>query len=185
MKLSWPAEFVPLAFLHSRSLHGYDLHRQISDDPVLRSIWKLGRSELYFLLKKLVRRGWIMPQATEIAQGPPRTNYTITPPGRCALGEWLAAPVQSPRDLRAEFLAKVYLGRMLAAPEMPGLLRAQSEVLHQRLERLQAGARGSGFERHVHQLRLLQTQAALQWLAGIDAEVSADRLPTTPEGQRA
>lgn len=177
MKLSWPAEYVPLALLHSHSLHGYDLHRRISDDAVLRSIWRLGRSELYFLLKKLVRRGWIKPQAIEVGHGPPRTTYSITPSGRRVLGEWLAAPVQSPRDLRAEFLAKVYLGMMLAAPETPGLIRAQSDVLHQRLDRLRAGAQMAGFERHVHQLRLLQTQAALHWLAEIEGEASARRLP--------
>ena len=177
MKLSWPAEFVPLALLQSRNLHGYDLHRRISDDAVLRSIWRLGRSELYFLLKKLERRGWITPQAIEIAQGPPRTTYSITSAGRRALAQWLAAPVQTPRDLRAEFLAKVYLGTMLAAPETAGLLSAQSDVIRQRLDRLQAGARESGFERHVHRLRLLQTQAALQWLEDLAAEASAGPLP--------
>lgn len=176
MKLSWPAEFVPLALLQSHNLHGYDLHRRISDDAVLRSIWRLGRSELYFLLRKLERCGWITPKAIEIAQGPPRTTYTITSAGRRALAEWLAAPVQTPRDLRAEFLAKVYLGMMLAAPETSGLLQAQSDVLGKRLARLQEGAQRSGFERHVHQLRLLQTQAALQWLAEIDGEASARRV---------
>ena len=177
MKLSWPAEFVPLALLQSHNLHGYDLHRRISDDAVLRSIWRLGRSELYFLLKKLERRGWITPVAIEIAQGPPRTTYSITSAGRRALAQWLAAPVQTPRDLRAEFLAKVYLGTMLAAPETAGLLSAQSDVIRQRLDRLQAGARESGFERHVHRLRLLQTQAALQWLEDLAAEAPAGPLP--------
>lgn len=176
MKLSWPAEFVPLALLQSNDLHGYDLHRRISDDSVLRAIWRLGRSELYFLLKKLERRGWITPRAVEIAHGPPRTMYSITSAGRRALAEWLAAPVRTPRDLRAEFLVKVYLGMLIAAPETPGLLRAQSDVLHQRLDRMQAGVRKPGFERHVHHLRLLQTRAALQWLAEIDAEAAAGRL---------
>lgn len=178
MKLSWPAEFVPLALLHSHSLHGYDLHRRISDDAVLSSIWRLGRSELYFLLKKLVMRGWIKPQSIEVAHGPPRTTYTITSAGRRALAEWLAAPVQTPRDLRAEFLAKVYLGMMLAAPETSGLLQAQSDVLGKRLARLQEGAQRSGFERHVHRLRMLQTQAALLWLA----EFEADQEPRSPGG---
>jgi hypothetical protein len=90
----------------------------------------------------------------------------------------LAAPVQSPRDLRAEFLAKVYLGRLLAASETSGLLQAQSDVLGERLARLQEGAQRSGFERHVHRLRMLQTQAALLWLA----EFEADQEPRSPGG---
>lgn len=178
MKLSWPAEFVPLALLQSNDLHGYDLHRRISDDSVLRTIWRLGRSELYFLLKKLERRGWITPRAVEIAHGPPRTMYSITSAGRRVLGEWLAAPVQSPRDLRAEFLAKVYLGRLLASPGTSGLVQAQSDMLGKRLARLQEGAQRSGFERHVHRLRLLQLRAALLWLA----EFEADQEPRSAGG---
>jgi len=170
VNLSWPAEFVPLALLEAGVRHGYDLHRRIGGDPVLSSIWRLGRSELYFLLKKLEKRGWITPQATEIGQGPPRTTYAITTHGRAALRGWLASPVPNPRDLRAEFLAKVYLGRMLASPETAGLLNAQSEVLQKRLDRLQEPSLQSGFEHHVHRLRLLQTQAALQWLAEFETE---------------
>jgi len=167
---SWPAEFLPLALLETGVRHGYDLHRLIGDDPVLRSIWRLGRSELYFLLRKLEKRGWITPHATELGHGPPRTTYAITSPGRSALRGWLASPVPTPRDLRAEFLAKVYLGRMLAAPETAGLLQAQSVILLKRLDSLQKASLQSGFERHVHRLRLLQTQAALQWLAEIETE---------------
>jgi hypothetical protein len=51
-------------------------------------------------------------------------------------------------------------------------------VLRQRLDRLQAGARKAGFERHVHRLRMLQTQAALLWLA----EFEADQEPRSPGG---
>lgn len=175
MNLSWPAEFVPLALLEAGVRHGYDLHRRIGGDPVLHSIWRLGRSELYFLLKKLEKRSWITPYASEIGQGPPRTTYAITAPGRAALRGWLASPVPNPRDLRAEFLAKVYLGRMLAAPETAGLLKTQSDVLQKRLDRLHEAAQQSGFQRHVHRLRLLQTQAALQWLK--EFETGFDDLP--------
>jgi DNA-binding PadR family transcriptional regulator len=179
VNLAWPAEFVPLALLEAGVNHGYDLHRRVGEDPVLRSIWRLGRSELYFLLKKLERRGWITPHATEVGQGPPRTTFAITASGRDALHAWLAAPVPNPRDLRAEFLAKVYLGRMLAAPEVSELLHSQSKILEKRLDRLQQGAQQAGFGRYVHLLRLLQTEAALKWLAELDGESPVGRAPTT------
>jgi DNA-binding PadR family transcriptional regulator len=179
MDLTWPAEYVALALLEPAPRHGYELHRAIGNDPALRSIWRVGRSELYFLLKKLEKRGWIMPHATQVTFGPPRTSYAITASGQAALRTWLASPVPTPRDLRAEFLAKVYLGRMLGAPETSGLLQSQSDVLQKRLDRLQQGAQQAGFERFVHLLRLLQTQAALQWLAELDVEATTCRTPTT------
>jgi DNA-binding PadR family transcriptional regulator len=167
--LTWPAEYVPLALLEPCPCHGYDLHRSIGGDPVLRSIWRLGRSELYFLLKKLEKRGWVLPQASEAVLGPRRITYVITPAGRAALHAWLATPVANPRDLRAEFLAKVYLGRLTGAPETAELLRGQRLVLLDRLSRLKEGAQRSGFERHIFSLRALQTQAGLQWLSGLEA----------------
>lgn len=177
MDLTWPAEYVPLALLEPAPRHGYDLHRAIANDAALRSIWRVGRSELYFLLKKLEKRGWIIPHSTEVTFGPPRMSYAITAAGQAALRAWLVSPVPTPRDLRAEFLAKVYLGRMLGARETAGLVQAQSAVLRQRLDRLTQGAQQSGFERHVHRLRLLQTQAALQWLA--EFETGPGTLPAS------
>jgi len=167
--LSWPAEHVPLAFLEPFPCHGYDLHRAIGSDPVLRSIWRLGRSELYFLLKKLEKRGFVLPQVSDPVLGPRRTTYAITQPGRAALHAWLATPVANPRDLRAEFLAKVYLGRLLGALETPELLLGQRVVLQERLDRLRESAQRGGFERHVYSLRTLQTQAALLWLEELEA----------------
>lgn len=169
MDLSWPAEFVPLALLEPSPCYGYDLHRTIGGDPVLRTIWRLGRSELYFLLKKLERRGWILPQVSEVVRGPRRTTYVITVSGRAALHAWLATPVPNPRDLRAEFLAKFYLGRLTGAPETAELLHGQRLVLQERLGRLLDGAQRTGFERHIFSLRALQTQAGLQWLAEFEA----------------
>jgi DNA-binding PadR family transcriptional regulator len=169
MGLSWPAEHVPLAFLEPFPCHGYDLHRAIGADPVLRSIWRLGRSELYFLLKKLEKRGFVSPQVSDPVLGPRRTTYAITQTGRAALHAWLATPVANPRDLRAEFLAKVYLGRVLGAPETPELLMGQRVVLQERLNRLREGELRGGFERHVYSLRTLQTQAALEWLSELEA----------------
>ncbi len=170
MDLTWPAEYVPLALLEPCPRHGYDLHRAIGGDPVLRSIWRLGRSELYFLLNKLEKRSWILPQASEVVLGPRRTTYLITQPGRAALHAWLATPVPNPRDLRAEFLAKVYLGRLTGAPETTELLRGQRHVLEERLERLIGAVHHPGFVRNIYSLRRLQTQAALQWLSELVAE---------------
>lgn len=172
MNPTWPVEFVPLALLRQRSRHGYDLHRAITHDPVLHATWRVGRSELYFLLKKLEKRGWIVPVTSAVTQGPPRTPYTPTEPGLRALHDWLATPVPTPRDLRAEFLAKVYLGWLLGAAQTQDLLRHQAQILRSRLETSQRSTDATGFERHVHRLRQLQTQAALAWLEELSVSIA-------------
>lgn len=147
---------------------------------MLHATWRVGRSELYFLLKKLEKRGWISSETSAVTQGPPRTPYAPTEPGLRALHEWLATPVATPRALRVEFLAKVYLGWLLGAAQTHDLLRHQADILRSRLETLERSTRAAGFERHVHRLRLLQTQAALAWLE--ELSISIARLPVEGSG---
>ena len=133
---------------------------------------------LYHHLKKLARAGWV--EATVEARGarPPRRVYRLTGAGRAELGRWLGAPVARTREIRLEFLVKLYFARRLDPDRAARLLAEQRETcrrleesLARQLARLDAGDMGEPsdpeartFTRLVLELRLAQTRAAAAWL---------------------
>ncbi len=63
MQSSWPAENVLLGLLCDRPMHGYEIAQVVQGDEALRAIWRIERSEIYFLLGKLAKGGLIMERA--------------------------------------------------------------------------------------------------------------------------
>lgn len=173
MRAPWPSEYLLLGLLAQQPMHGYELARLVQGDEGLRAIWHLKRSEVYFLLGKLLDRGHIA-EATDVetgpsamprqAAGPPRQIYQVTASGRAALDEWMATPVNSPRDLRAAFLAKLYLARKRDPDTALALLERQRQVLASWQERLRGDRSGDSFLALVHKLRQAQVAGALNAL---------------------
>ncbi len=92
--------------------------------------------------------------------------------GKTELLRWLREPVQHTRDIRLDFLIKLYFARLLdpalAADLIDGQL-AKSREMESTLEsRLAASSLPSAdFGRQVLDLRLLQTRAAVAWLESL------------------
>ena len=180
MRASWPSENLLLGLLAERPMHGYELARLVCDDEALRAIWHLKRSEVYFLLGKLLAQGHIAEGAADQvdggqrrAGGPPRQVYEVTPSGRSLLEAWESEPVSSPRDLRAAFLAKLYLAHRRGPAQTLALLDNQRRVLRRWRERLSAAAPAESFLALANKLRLAQVEAGLRALDDIQAALSA------------
>ena len=80
MRADWPSENILLGLLCERPMHGYELARLAQEDQALRAIWRIERSEVYFLLGKLRQKGLIAEHAEEHAAGPARTIYAPARP---------------------------------------------------------------------------------------------------------
>jgi DNA-binding PadR family transcriptional regulator len=63
-----------VGLLASQPQHGYQLLETFNRPDSLGNVWSLSTSQLYAVLKRLERQGWItgQPLASEIA--PPRTE---------------------------------------------------------------------------------------------------------------
>src|SRR5512139_3125872 len=107
MQADWPSENILLGLLCERPMHGYELARLVQQDEALRAIWRIERSEIYFLLGKLKQKAFIVEVAEERSGGPARTIYAPTESGRAAFEEWLQTPEARPRNLRSALLARV------------------------------------------------------------------------------
>lgn len=176
-----PAEFALLGLLaQSRDehgnldrVHGYDLTRHFNDGA-LAEIIRLEPGMLYHYLKKLGRAGFISTTVERQQSRPDRQMHALTQVGDIALRAWLSAPVHATREIRLTFLLKLYLARRID----PGLAASLIEDQHQVTAALVASLAGqlanTGsasdddlFRRNVLELRLSQTQAALDWLGSL------------------
>jgi DNA-binding PadR family transcriptional regulator len=156
-----------LGLLRREPRHGYDLAREFAPDTPLGEVVHLEMSMLYALLKKLERDG-LVRSVTEMQDSrPPRKIFELTESGNQTLDRWLAEPVERTRDLRLEFLLKLYIARD-ADPELARrLIAGQYDVCERHVGSLseQIAAEPDSFRRLVLEMRMAQNVALLEWLA--------------------
>lgn len=177
-----PAEHAILALLalaqRDGAGYGYDLARHFSEGQPLATILRLEPGMLYHHLKKLDRLGWVEADLDASGPRPPRRLYRLTALGERQLGAWLQAPVAHTREIRLEFLVKLYFARLLRPERIHQLLAEQRETLDGNRLALEAqivasssASADDAFTRQVLTLRLAQTSAALCWLETISDQV--------------
>ncbi len=174
---SFPVEGAVLGalLLHGEG-HGYALNARISS--ALGPIWRIAPSRLYSVLSRLEDEGLIAGRIIPQEGRPPRRLFRITPSGEEAFWNWVTSPVRHLRDVRVEFLAKLYFLHRLAPERMEGLIADEIDVLERIRSRL---ARRKGLKvedeligRLTLSFRLGQLQATLAWLRGCTCELEKE-----------
>jgi DNA-binding PadR family transcriptional regulator len=156
-----------LGMLLFRPQHGYELLDAFQDPARLGNIWDMSTSQLYAVLKRLDRQGWIVGRQVESDNAPPRTEYSITDVGEAHLRAWLSAPnpFSSVRRVRVEFLSRLYIAQLLGWPTQP-LITDQRQACQTERERVisrQVSA-GAGVGYWASELQVAQLDAILQWI---------------------
>jgi DNA-binding PadR family transcriptional regulator len=160
--------FAILGLLAVQPWSTYELTRQM--DRSLGRIWPRAQSKLYEEPKKLVEAG--LAAATPEAVGRrSRTVYSITPAGRTALREWLAAPGAGP-VLEFEQLLKVWFSDHGTKAGALASLAAAREWAAERNEDNQRAARAYLEGRGPFQQRAAQTMIAGAFLTDFYALVA-------------
>jgi DNA-binding PadR family transcriptional regulator len=161
-------EYALLGLLADHPAHGYELHKKLHDLPALGQIWFVKQANLYAMLDRLEARGLIASRQVEAGGYPPRKEYALTRAGEEALQSWLRAPVARPREMRQEFLLRLYFARQSGPQEARDLLASQRQAL----QHWQAEIRKmiadlpdeENFQALVLEYRLRQLQATFDWL---------------------
>ncbi len=169
-----PTDYGVLGLLLDGPAHGYDLQQRLHVG--LGPVWRVAWSQLYSVLHGLEERGWVRASTSKGSGGPPRHAYAITPGGRRAFFEWAVAPVARLRDVRVEFLAKLYFLRRHRPEELEPLLERQSEALRRAVGEWAAAGDGdpwvmmitASFRRH-------QTESALAWIDEVRNSLENER----------
>lgn len=156
-----------LGLLKREPRHGYELAREFSPETPLGEIVHLELSMLYALLKKLERDGLVRSAMQAQGPRPPRKIFELTESGHAALDQWLGEPVERTRDLRLEFLLKLYIARDTDATLARNLIAAQHDVCERHVVSLQVqiDSQEDSFRRLVLEMRKAQNVALLAWLA--------------------
>lgn len=162
-------EHALLGFIRERPVHGYDIYQQLCAATGLWQVWRLKQSQLYALLAKLEDAGHIAATRQFQEARPPRKIYQLTEAGHRAFEHWLATPVAHGRQMRIEFLAKLYFAHRQAAAHAARLIEQQSAACQTWMAEWQdiSGAELAPdfFVYAVQQFRLNQIESFLAWLA--------------------
>jgi len=149
-------------------MHGYELGRSI-EEGFGSSLWRIATSQLYAVLHRLEEAGWATAHVEASEARPTRKVYAVTDEGRRTFETWVNAPVPHLRDMRVEFLAKIYfLLRRGAKEYVEGLLRLQREVLAESEaglhEREQVESDNPAFGTLVASFRRNRMRSMIEWL---------------------
>jgi len=133
MKTQPASEYALLGALISGPRHGYEIRAFLRKG--LGATWHIPTSQLYAQLKRLEERGDLRSSLEPQESRPSRRVFELTDRGRDTFMTWVLAPTRHVRDLRVEFLAKLFFVRRLGL-DAPRLVREQDRVLEQALSRM-------------------------------------------------
>jgi PadR family transcriptional regulator AphA len=159
-----PQEYVILGILMKQDRHGYEIHNLLSSG--LGQAWYAGISQVYALLKRLEAAEKVVSAVEQQDNRPARHVYSITPQGRVEFLQWLHTPLERMRDLRLEFLAKLFFIRELNLSGSDELIRKQEDIFQKKLRGITQQYKNcqEEFEHLVLRFRIGQIEAVLSWL---------------------
>lgn len=162
-----PAQYAILGLLYEAPAHGYQLQRSFGAEGDLAAVLPLEQASLYAALKELATRGLI--EGVEVREGlrPPKTVYQLTTDGGRLLDAWLKTPVERLRQVRLDFLLKVYFTRKRGRRAARALVDAQVAACHEYLLQLEGHAAELAPDEFAYLVIESRTSAArstLEWL---------------------
>lgn len=158
-------EYALLGLLQKQPMHGYQLYQELTAPKGLWLIWRIKQGQLYALLSKLEEYGYLTATLELQDTRPPRKIFQLTASGQAVLQQWLTTPVARPRQMRQEFLAKLFFAQQAGSTATSALFAVQRTLCRawQAQEQTTAST-ASGFAQVVALFRLSQVDALLVWL---------------------
>jgi DNA-binding PadR family transcriptional regulator len=163
-----------LAMLDRRSMHGYELRRELADG--LGAEWNVNYGQVYSTLERLVRDGLcVQSETVPVADAPDRKLYTVTPAGRAELRCWYLSPTEGLETGRDELYAKVVLG-LTGGVAVSDVIQAQRKGLLRRIGLLTELKERLDPELELIEvlqvdLSIAKTDALIRWLDAAEARI--------------
>jgi DNA-binding PadR family transcriptional regulator len=122
-----PAEYAVLGLVREKPAYGYELQRQLSGRRGLGRVCPVEPAMVYAILKSL--SGFeLIDGVWDNSAYPPKAVYTATDQGDLAFQRWLRSPVGRMREVRLDFLVKLYFALRDDRDLARDLLQAQIAV---------------------------------------------------------
>jgi DNA-binding PadR family transcriptional regulator len=144
--------------------HGYEILQFL--ETGLGPSWRVSTSQLYALFKRLERDGLVRSNVELQGVRPSKRVFTLQPLGRRSFLDWLRSPTTHVRDLRIEFLAKLFFLRMLSIAGGDELIQSQIDVLERTKKRVtkRQCTEQDPYQKLVLSFRTATLKGWLQWL---------------------
>ncbi len=164
MKTSAAAEYVLLGTLMSGPKHGYEIMQFL--DTALGSTWHVGTSQLYTLLKRLEWEGLISSNLEPQEDRPSKRVFSLSQAGEKSFLVWLHCATENVRDLRIEFLAKLFFFEQLSLKGGAKLIDRQLQLMHKSKKKLLQRYENeeNPYNRLVLDFKMSTVEAWLEWL---------------------
>jgi PadR family transcriptional regulator, regulatory protein AphA len=160
-------DYAILGLLMLGPRHGYELLPYFSQGGELGLVCTLGTPRLYALLHTLEELGLVQCETSPPSSGPPRKVFSLTDTGTDAFLTWLGQPIRRLRQIRQDFLLKLYFSRRIQDRDTLGLIERQIAACRTVSDELQAAADAEppeSFARLVYQSRQATAEATVTWL---------------------
>lgn len=122
-----------LGLIGSGSGYGYDLKQNY--DHYFNLAKPLAFGQVYAILSRMIRDGYIQSSGEETGGGPDRKKYEITPEGRKRLEEWMVTPEVPSESLQTDVFAKTVIA-LLIDRDTEELLDIQRRMHLERMRQL-------------------------------------------------
>jgi DNA-binding PadR family transcriptional regulator len=157
----------------ARPKHGYEIMQFLQD--ALGNTWHIGTSQLYALLKKLEEKGWVRSSLETQETRPSKRVFTLTSSGEAAFVDWLRRPTPHVRDLRIEFMAKLFFFHRLRLEGGEELVASQIRVLQTIRDKIRKRwtAEEDAYKNLEFGFKMTTLEAWLGWLSGDAASFAA------------
>ncbi len=159
-------EYAVLGLLTRRPAHGYDLQRRLAAGSSLGRVVTVEPAMVYAILKSL--------SGLELIDGewdnsvyPPKAVYVANTAGEAEFERWLRRPAGRIRDIRGEFLVKLYFALEADQALAVELLDAQIEACRSYLQSAESelsAAEGGTFDAIVIDSKASAARLTLEWL---------------------
>ena len=161
-------EYLLLGLLDQGPNHGYHLYKELDRFEGVRLVWHIKQGKLYALLDRLESDGLLKAKLISNQEYPTRKEYSLTDHGRMVYQDWIHSPVKHGREMRQDFLARLYFARTSGKEAARRLLEEQFANCLKWLAEFQVKSdemdESRDYERAVFQFRMMQTEAMMKWL---------------------
>lgn len=159
MKTRESVDFFLLGALMAGPRHGYEIMQFLEQNFGLA--WYISTSQLYAVLKRIERKGWVASQVEIQETRPAKRVFVLSPAGRAHFLARLREPVRYARDMKIEFIGKLFFSRYLEQGELKRLIVSQEKML--------IAARASLSERLAKEADLFKKTVLSSKLHAVDA----------------
>jgi PadR family transcriptional regulator, regulatory protein AphA len=169
------SEYAVLGLLRRRPAYGYELKDQLTGGRGLARVCPVEPAMVYAILKSLSGLELIDGEWDRSAY-PPRAVYVATPEGDAEFQRWLRRPVGRMREVRLDFLVKLFFA-LDEEPELAGaLIDDQIEACKTYAAEIDSelsGASPGSFDAIVLSSKASAARITREWLEGCRRDLQA------------